>query len=211
MKQVHFKDGKTAPVNNIYCIGRNYAEHISELGNVPTGEPVVFLKPTTALNTNNTMRLPEFSDDIHHEVELVLYIGRDIADDDTPNLDCIAGFGIGLDLTARDIQSQLKAKGLPWTLAKGFPDAAWLSVLQAGTPPQISQLSLTVNGEQRQHDNTGSMLFDIEFLLRFLHSRFRLRQGDLIYTGTPKGVGRLHKGDALITTLNNDSYTLQVI
>ncbi|MFC0820816.1 fumarylacetoacetate hydrolase family protein [Moraxella marmotae] len=209
MKQITFKDGSTATVNNIYCIGRSYAEHISELGNTPTGEPVVFMKPTTALTTADRLHLPKFSDDVHHEVELVVYIGRDVADDATPTLECIAGYGVGLDLTARDVQADLKAKGLPWTLAKGFRDAAWLSVLYTGVP-SVCQLSLTVNGQIRQNDSTDKMLFDVGYQLRYLHDKFGLRQGDIIYTGTPKGVGRLERGDVLIAAIDKDAYTLSV-
>ncbi|OOR83269.1 fumarylacetoacetate hydrolase family protein [Moraxella canis] len=209
MKHVIFKDGSTAPVNNIYCIGRSYAEHISELGNVPTGEPLVFLKPTTALSTDDTLRLPNYSEDIHHEVELVIYIGEDVADDQTPDLSCILGYGIGLDLTARDVQSHLKAKGMPWTTAKGFRDGAWLSILTKGIPT-THQISLTVNGDIRQDDSTDKLLFDIAYQLNFLHEKFGLRQGDIVYTGTPKGVGRLVSGDTLIARLDAESYTIHI-
>lgn len=210
MKPIHFHDGASAPVNNIYCIGRSYAEHISELGNTPTGEPLVFLKPTTALSTSDTLTLPDFSDDVHHEVELVLYIGEDIADDVTANTQHIAGFGIGLDLTARDIQANLKNKGLPWTTAKGFRDAAWLSPLTTGTP-EICTLYLAVNDEIRQHDTTDKMLFDLNYQLNFLHRHFGLRKGDLIYTGTPKGVGKLSQGDKLTLRLNDQEYLVNIV
>lgn len=211
MKSVIFKDGSHAPVGNIYCIGRSYAEHISELGNTPTGEPVVFMKPTTALTQDNTLILPSFSDDIHHEVELVLYIGQDVADDANIDLSIVTGYGVGLDLTARDVQANLKAKGLPWTLAKGFRDGAWLSPLTHGTPPAVSTLFLSVNDEVRQHDTTDKMLFDCLYQLQYLHRHFGLRQGDLIYTGTPKGVGKLVSGDALVAKLDDDTYTISIV
>ncbi|MDH2272678.1 fumarylacetoacetate hydrolase family protein [Moraxella porci] len=210
MKSLMFKDGHSATVGNIYCIGRSYAEHISELGNTPTGEPVVFMKPTTALTQNTTLTLPSFSDDVHHEVELVVYIGRDIRDDEEPSLDAITGYGVGLDLTARDVQANLKAKGLPWTLAKGFRDAAWLSPLMHGTPP-VCQVFLSVNDEIRQDDSTDKMLFDVLYQLKYLHKHFGLRAGDLIYTGTPKGVGKLSSGDQLVAKLNGDEYNISVI
>lgn len=209
MKQISFQDGKRTPIANIYCIGRSYAEHISELGNTPTGEPVVFMKPTTSLSQADSLTLPTFSDDIHHEVELVVYIGQDVADDATPTLECIAGYGVGLDLTARDIQSNLKNKGLPWSLAKGFRDAAWLSPLTQGIP-DICTLYLSVNNEIRQHDSTDKMLFDVLYQLKFLHKYFGLRQGDLIYTGTPKGVGKLVSGDQLVVKLDDDVYHLTI-
>lgn len=209
MKNAFFKNGKQVAINNIYCIGRSYAEHISELGNTPTGEPVVFLKPTTALNTDSVLTLPSFSDDVHHEVELVLYIGDDIADDQAPTLQHISGYGVGLDLTARDLQNNLKNKGLPWTLAKGFRDGAWLSPLTEGVP-SVCTLFLSVNDEIRQHDMTDKMIFDFQYQLSYLHRHFGLRQGDLIYTGTPKGVGKLNAGDTLVVRLNTDEYQLNI-
>lgn len=209
MKTVHFTTGDTAIINNIYCIGRSYAEHISELGNTPTGEPVVFLKPTTALTTANTLTLPSFSNDIHHEVELVLYIGQDVADDAVATVECVQAYGVGLDLTARDIQAKLKEKGLPWTLAKGFKDAAWLSPLTLGTP-DVCELFLSVNDEVRQHDTTDKMIFDIAYQLDYLHRYFGLRAGDLIYTGTPKGVGKLTAGDTMVAGINGDKFVLTV-
>lgn len=210
MKTVHFVDGKTHSINNIYCIGRSYAEHISELGNTPTGEPVVFIKPTTSLTTANRITLPNFSQEIHHEVELVILIGSDVLDHEAPTSSCIAGYGIGLDLTARDIQSKLKSQGLPWTLAKGFRDAAWISTLNYGAPPSVCELFLSVNEEIRQHDTTDKMLFDINYQLNYLHRHFGLRAGDLIYTGTPKGVGRLQAADVLHIRINAEYYTLTV-
>ena len=185
MKHITFKDGSTAPVNNIYCIGRSYAEHISELGNTPTGEPLVFLKPTTALTTDNTLRLPGYSEDIHHEVELVVYIDQDVADDQIPDLSCIAGYGIGLDLTARDIQNALKAKGMPWTTAKGFRHAAWLSVLTKGIPT-THQLSLMVNGDIRQDDSTDKLLFDITYQLNFCMKNLACVKVTLFIQARPK-------------------------
>ncbi len=213
MKQLIFTDGSTAPLGNIYCIGRSYAEHISELGNTPTGEPVVFMKPTTSLTTANILTLPTFSDDVHHEVELVLYIGQDVADDSIPDVSCIAGYGVGLDLTARDMQGNLKAKGLPWTLAKGFRDAAWLSPLTKGAPDLSGgcELNLSVNGDIRQAGNIREMLFDAAYQLAFLHRHFGLRTGDVIYTGTPKGVGKLHSGDKLVASIDDKHYQLSIV
>lgn len=198
------------PINNIYCIGRNYTEHIIELNNTPSDNPVVFLKPTSSLTTASCLTLPKFSNSIHHEVELVLYIGKDIDNERTPQLSDIAGYGVGLDLTARDIQSDLKAKGLPWTLAKGFRDGAWVSPFRVGTP-STHQLSLAVNGQIRQNDTTDKMLYHYEYLLNFLHSYFGLRAGDLIFTGTPSGVGQLTAGDKLVVGLDNKRFELNVI
>lgn len=202
-------DQKPTPISNIYCIGRNYYAHIQELGNTPTDDVVVFLKPTSSLCTQNTLQLPDFSNDVHHEVELVLYIGKDIPDDQTPTVDCIFGYGVGLDLTARDIQSTLKTKGLPWTLAKGFRNAAWVSPFVA-QKPDTHQLFLAVNDTIRQDDNTDKMMYNYQDLLVFLHRHFGLRQGDLIFTGTPSGVGKLCAGDVVTVGLDTQRFVLTV-
>lgn len=197
------------PVNNIYCIGRSYAEHVSELGNTPSDNPVVFLKPTSSLTTSNCLVLPDFSSDVHHEVELVLYVAKDIDDNCEPTVADVAGFAVGLDLTARDIQSKLKAKGHPWAIAKGFRDGAWVSPFVAGEPT-IHRLSLMVNEQVRQDDTTDKMLYNYDYQLKFLHRYFGLRAGDLVYTGTPSGVGRLERGDKLVVGLDSERFELSV-
>ncbi|OSI10762.1 fumarylacetoacetate hydrolase family protein [Neisseria zoodegmatis] len=201
MTQIRF-NRQTTRVNNIYCIGRNYVDHIAELKNETPTEPVVFMKPNNSiLNDGSTIILPPYSQSVHYECELVLLIGRDsdgLCDEDLCGI--IAGFGIGLDLTARDVQGRLKEKGLPWTKAKGFRGAACVSdFVAAATLPQAQDcaFTLTVNGELRQKGHTSHMIYPIAAILRELAESYGLKAGDMVFTGTPAGVGELHSGDKL--------------
>ena len=192
-------------VNNIFCIGRNFAKHISELGNSGGETPVVFLKPTSALAREGTaIRLPHFSQNVHHEVEIVILIGKDGSGIPREQaLDHVLGYGIGLDLTARDTQDELKKKGLPWMISKGFDTSACVSsFLKASEIPDTAGMSfsLDVNGVTRQSGNSGMMLFPLPDLVAYLSSVATLHFGDIIFTGTPEGVAQIHSGDVL--TLN---------
>ncbi|POZ61800.1 fumarylacetoacetate hydrolase family protein [Chromobacterium alticapitis] len=189
-------------VGNIFCIGRNYAAHAAELRNPVENEPLVFLKPTSALlDEFSSIRLPEYSSDVHHECELVALIGKggsDIAPERA--LSHVAGYGIGLDLTARDIQSEAKRKGHPWTKAKGFRGAACVSTLAPAASvadPQRLTFDLRVNGQLRQHGDAGLMLFSLAEQISYLSRVYGLSDGDLIFTGTPEGVARMESGDEL--------------
>lgn len=203
MSYVEYQSGQIQTVANIYCIGRNYAEHARELGNQVEAEPVVFLKPTSALHReeDGPLRLPDIAGEIHHECELVLLIGqggRQIkADHALPH---IAAYGLGLDLTARDLQNQLKAKGLPWTLAKGFDGSAAVSRFVPASEvadPLALDFELSVNGSVRQRGEVRQMVHSIPDLLCWLSRYFTLQAGDLIFTGTPAGVAALQPGDKL--------------
>jgi len=186
----------------IFCVGRNYADHIKELENERPDQPVIFMKPETALVKNNDpVYYPEFTKDLHYEVELVLrvckegkYIQPQFADR------YIDAFGLGIDFTARDIQSQLKAKGLPWEISKAFNQSAPVSAFfpkeEFGDPGQL-EFSLQVNGEQKQKGNTSHMIFPVTDLLVFISMFFTVKPGDLIFTGTPAGVGKVEIGDRL--------------
>ncbi|WP_293764608.1 fumarylacetoacetate hydrolase family protein [uncultured Aquitalea sp.] len=200
-------DGLEKPVANIFCIGRNYAAHAAELGNAVESEPMVFLKPTSALlREGEDIVLPGFSEDVHHETELVVLIGK--GGDDIPvaeALSHVAGYGIGLDLTARDVQSLAKQKGAPWTKCKGFRHAACVSALVAADKvrdPQALSLRLDVNGAVRQQGSSCMMLFPVAYIIHYLSCVYGLQEGDLIYTGTPEGVAALHAGDALQLSLD---------
>jgi 2-keto-4-pentenoate hydratase/2-oxohepta-3-ene-1,7-dioic acid hydratase in catechol pathway len=203
LKQVFFHNkNQSMPVSNIFCIGRNYAAHVAELGNTKPSTPVVFLKPTSALSTEDTLiHLPEFSNRVDYETELVLLIGT-VAKQVTPEqaLKCITGYGVGLDLTARDLQSIAKEQGLPWTLAKGFDHAAciskFISAEEIGDPSQL-KFGMKQNGVIRQQGDVSLMLFDIPHIISYLSTMFTLQPGDLIYTGTPEGTGPINKGDQL--------------
>lgn len=186
----------------IIAIGRNYTEHIAELNNEQGAEPVVFAKPDSALLKDNApFYHPNFSDDIHHEVEIVLRIskmGKHIEPQFAHKyFDQIA---LGIDFTARDLQNQLKAKGRPWELAKAFDNSAPISsFVPVSNYPDLKNLnfSLKINGEIRQNGNTKMMLFDFDYIISYVSKFFTLKTGDLIFTGTPAGVSQVKIGDRL--------------
>lgn len=202
-------------VNNIFCIGRNYALHAQEMGSSVPEEPMVFLKPNSAILFNGgTVRLPEQSSDVHHEVELVIAIGktgRHIQPQEAGSY--IAGLAIGIDFTARDIQSAAKRAGKPWTVSKGFDTFAPVSDFlpsESAPNPDDLEIALLVNGKVVQSGNTKEMIFSVAELLCYLSTLFTLQPGDLIYTGTPEGVGPVVHGDKLTANLNQDLVTLHV-
>ena len=181
----------------IVCIGRNYGEHARELGNAVPDEPVVFLKPPSALiPRNGPINLPAFSTDVHHEIELVYTIarrnGRAVADKVT----------IGLDLTARDVQQELKSKGLPWEKAKSFDGSAYVAdaftALESfPSSGHTIEFMLKKNGQVVQSGHSGQMIFPVDALIAHVERYMTLEPGDLIFTGTPAGVGGLADGDWL--------------
>jgi acylpyruvate hydrolase len=186
----------------ILAIGRNYVEHIQELNNERPDEPVIFSKPDTAIIRDNApFYYPDFSNDIHHEVEIVLKISKEGKSIDPKfALSYVDEIGLGIDFTARDIQTKLKTKGLPWDLAKGFNGSAPISnFVPVAQFPDLKNInfSLKVNGELRQQGNTSLMLFPFEQIISFVSKFITLRKGDLIYTGTPKGVSAVKIGDRL--------------
>lgn len=191
---------KAVQVRNIFCIGRNYAAHIAELGNRPEEDPVVFLKPTSALHGPGTpIVLPPHSEEVHYEAELVILIGKagkHIAEDKA--IDYIAGYGLGLDLTARDLQTKAKQAGLPWAVAKGFDCAATVTPFVPASTfqnPLEVQFEMHLNGQPKQRGDTRNMLFSIRHIVHYLSTVFALQEGDLVFTGTPEGVGRLARHD----------------
>lgn len=195
-------------VNNIFCIGRNYAAHAKELGNKVDETPVVFIKPTSAIILEGEkIILPSMSNDVHHELEVCLLIGKDGKNIPIESaMDHLLGYGIGLDLTMRDVQNDARSKGFPWTISKGFDTSAAMSTFIARdeiADPQFIQFSLHVNGALRQHGNTALMIFSIPFIISYLSAIFTLQRGDIIYTGTPEGVARLNHGDRLTLQLQN--------
>lgn len=185
----------------IIAIGRNYAEHIKELQNERPDEPVVFLKPDTALLKDNApFYYPDFSQDIHHEVEILLKINKE-----GKNIDpkfahkYYDEIGIGIDFTARDLQQKCKTKGLPWEIAKAFNGSAPVSSFVPKSGYNLADLnfSLLINGETRQLGNTKLMLFDFDYLVAYVSKFFTLKTGDILFTGTPQGVGPVQVGDRL--------------
>jgi 2-keto-4-pentenoate hydratase/2-oxohepta-3-ene-1,7-dioic acid hydratase in catechol pathway len=200
--------GTALHVQNIFCIGRNYAEHAKELGNPVPAEPVVFLKPTSALcSGEDQIALPAQSARVDHELEVVVAIGRsgkNIAASEA--LDYVAAIAVGIDLTARDLQEEAKKKALPWALSKGFDTFAPVSKfvpLPNGARIDALNFELRVNGELRQKGSTADMLTSIPKLIEYLSRCFTLSPGDLIFTGTPKGVAPLKSGDQLVAKLED--------
>ena len=190
----------------IICIGRNYTDHIAELENEKPENPVVFLKPDTAiLLKGQPFFIPDFSQDVHHEVEVLVRINR-IGKHIQPKFahKYYDEIGLGVDFTARDLQAQLKAKGLPWEKAKGFDGAAVVGKWVAKTElPQVDELqfSLRKNGETVQAGNTALMLWKIDELIAYVSQFFTLKIGDIIFTGTPAGVGPVAINDVLVGEL----------
>jgi 2-keto-4-pentenoate hydratase/2-oxohepta-3-ene-1,7-dioic acid hydratase in catechol pathway len=185
----------------IICIGRNYADHARELKNDIPAEPVIFMKPDSALITGNRpFYLPEFSTDMHYETELVVRIhklGRHIEERFAHKY--YADITVGIDFTARDVQQRLKSQGLPWELAKAFDGSAVLGewVPLAGRDIQDLHFHLDKNGKTVQQGHTADMLFNVNQIISFVSRYFTLKIGDLIYTGTPAGVGKVDIGDQL--------------
>ncbi len=199
--------GRSYPIGKILCIGRNYAEHIRELGNEAPEAPVIFMKPATAvIGEGEGIVIPPYSRDCHHEAELALLIGRRGKEIPAAEaLDYIAGYGVAIDLTLRDVQAELKKKGLPWEIAKGFDTACPLSSFVPADrvpDPQRLQIRLSVNGTLRQDGNTSLMIHPIAAIVSHMSAIFTLEPGDVILTGTPAGVGPIASGDRLVAEID---------
>lgn len=200
--------GARFPVHRIYCIGRNYAEHAREMGATPAkGAPVFFLKPADAVVAlPGPVRYPPATGDLHHEVELVVALARGGTDIDIDDaLDCVLGYAIGLDLTRRDLQAAAKAKGLPWDTGKSFEQAAPMGPIHpvaAVGHPSTGAIALEVNGEPRQRGDLADLLFPVAEIIALLSRLFTLAPGDLIFTGTPAGVGPLQRGDRFVARID---------
>lgn len=197
------------PVGKIVCVGRNYAEHARELGNEIPSEPLLFMKGANALcSLHEPVVLPDGQGEVHHEVEMVAMIGERLrGETDLEEIRyAVAAYGIGLDLTLRDVQSKLKQKGQPWERAKAFDGAAPVSGFVDARGVSVRQnveVSLEINDKMRQHGHTGQMLFPTFQLIADINRLFTLEPGDLVFTGTPAGVGPLHHGDKLTARLGN--------
>jgi len=203
------------PVRRIYCVGRNFADHAREMGAAAPaspaerGDPVFFCKPADAIVVDGVVPYPPGTRDLHHEVELVVALGHDAPAGLLPReaaLALVFGYGIGLDLTRRDLQSAAKAKGLPWDTGKAFDHSAPVStLLPAGDAGDLSTLALElrVNGERRQHGELRDLIWDVADILHELSRLYALRAGDLVFMGTPAGVGPLVAGDRFVATLGD--------
>jgi fumarylpyruvate hydrolase len=193
------KGGGLFPVRRVYCVGRNYADHAREMGADPTREPPFFFsKPRDALSFRTEVPYPPATADLHHEVELVLALSRggaDLSPDETPEL--IYGAAVGVDLTRRDLQAAAKKTGRPWDMAKGFDASAPMGVITPGANVDRGAIALSVNGEVRQSGDLSHMTWSAAEVLSHLSKLVRLEAGDLIFTGTPAGVGAVKAGDRI--------------
>jgi len=204
MNKVRIRNSKKEfVVGKIVCVGRNYAEHAKELGNEVPEKPVIFLKAASALiHSGEKIIHPAFSKDMHHEVELVLLIGKAVKNANKSEAEnAIIGYGVGLDMTLRDIQNDLRKTGNPWTISKCFDTSAVVSdfVLESDYKLTLDEeISLSVNGQIRQKEKLSKMLFHPAEIVEYISSLMTLEEGDLVFTGTPAGVGKVEMGDRLV-------------
>jgi fumarylpyruvate hydrolase len=192
------------PVSRVYCVGRNYAEHAVEMGGDPDREPPFFFaKPANSVVPNGgTLPFPSATEDLHHEIELVVALGEGGSDLNASDaLSLVFGYAVGLDMTRRDLQAEAKKTGRPWDMAKGFdlsaPTSAIRPVSEIGHPERGS-IWLRINDELRQQGDLGQQIWKVPETIAYLSTLVELRPGDLIMTGTPKGVGPVHRGDRLV-------------
>ncbi|MCZ2292696.1 MAG: fumarylacetoacetate hydrolase family protein [Burkholderiales bacterium] len=198
--------GGSFPVHRIYCVGRNYAEHAREMGASDREPPFFFMKPADAVvpvpeGTTGTIRYPSLTQDLHHEVELVVAIGKGGRDIDAAAAAAhVYGHAVGLDMTRRDLQAQMKKGGRPWCIAKGFDESAPIGpIVAAGERGLLTHgaITLSVNGQPRQKGDLGDLIWSIAETIAHLSRAWALQPGDLIFTGTPAGVGAVARGDVM--------------
>jgi len=206
------------PVHRIYCVGQNYAKHAREMGNnADRVSPFFFNKPADSVFSGSMqIPFPSATENLQHEVELVVAIGRKGKEiKESEALEYVFGYAVGLDLTRRDLQIEAKKKGLPWTTAKGFDFSAPCSAIHLASKVgylEKGEISLSVNDEIRQKGNISDMIWSVEEIISFLSHFFELCQGDLIFTGTPDGVGQLNRGDKIEVEVENlDKLMLKII
>ncbi|HPN37519.1 MAG TPA: fumarylacetoacetate hydrolase family protein [Melioribacteraceae bacterium] len=201
-------DNKNYNIGKIVCVGRNYAEHAKELGNEIPEFPLIFLKPSSSLifSEQNIIH-PSYGNELHHEVELVLLIGKTIKDADIIEAEkSVVGYTVGLDMTLRDTQNLLKAKGHPWTLAKCFDTSAVISNFVSVKDYKLTlneTIKLSVNNIEKQNSKLNMMLFKPAEIISYISKTMTLEEGDLIFTGTPSGVNRVVKGDNIKASIEN--------
>ncbi|HNT40526.1 MAG TPA: fumarylacetoacetate hydrolase family protein [Rubrivivax sp.] len=204
---VPVRGGGRFPVHRIYCVGRNYAEHAREMGESGREAPFFFMKPADAVvavgeGQSGEIAYPSLTQNLHHEVELVVAIGRGGRDIDVADAaQHIFGYAVGLDMTRRDLQAQMKKDGRPWSIAKGFDQSAPIGTIVARAPaaPALSAgaITLAVNGQPRQRGDLRELIWSVAETIAHLSRAWTLQPGDLIFTGTPAGVGAVVRGDHL--------------
>jgi len=195
------------PLGKIVCLARNYAEHARELGNETPAAPVLFMKPASSvIGDGEAVVIPDYSQECHYEVELAVLIGKTArAVAETSAMEYVAGYGVAIDMTLRDVQNGLKAKGLPWEIAKGFDTACPLSEFvpaAAIDDPHALTLRLSVNGESRQNGSSADMIHRLPRIISHVSAIFTLEPGDIILTGTPAGVGQVVAGDVMDASID---------
>lgn len=211
MKKIRIKNSSNEfIVGKIVCVGRNYADHAKELGNEVEEKPVLFLKPSSAIiYSGENVLHPSFSNMLHHEVELLLLIGKNIKNgSEAESEEAIEGYGVGLDMTLRDLQNEFRKKGDPWTVSKCFDTSAVVSdfILKKDYRLNMNEeISLSVNGAVKQKEKLNKMLFGPVQLVQYISSLLTLEEGDLIFTGTPAGVGKVVPGDKISAKITNIS------
>lgn len=209
MKTIKFINGRAdVPIGKIVCIGRNYAAHVKEMGHSVEEFPVIFLKTASnVIYSGESVIHPDYSNNLHHEVELVLFIGESIKNADLISAErAIYGYTVGLDMTLRDLQNDFIKKGNPWTLSKSFDTAAVLSEVVIKDEYLLrgdENISLSVNGVTRQNTSIKEMIFSPVEIVKYISSKMTLEMGDLIFTGTPEGVGQVIRGDKIEASLEN--------
>jgi acylpyruvate hydrolase len=210
LKKVRIKNSsKDFTVGKIVCVGRNYSEHAKELGNEVLDKPVLFLKPSSAIiYSGDNIIHPDFSNEMHHEVELVLLIGRKISKANLQEAEnAIIGYGVGLDMTLRDIQNEARKKGNPWTISKCFDTSAIISDFVLKEDYKLTfdeEIALYINGVVKQKDQLNKMILNPSQIVEYISSLMILEEGDLVFTGTPKGVSKVNRGDKLKAQINDN-------
>lgn len=199
--------GSTFPARHVWCVGRNYAEHAREMGADPAAaEPIFFSKPAAALIQSEQVAFPADTSELHHEVELVVALGQGGRDLDAQTaLACAAFYAVGVDLTRRDVQAKAKAAGHPWEMSKAFDQSAPLGLLvpaRQWSPSPDARISLQVGDDERQRARMSDMIWGVGELLALLSARITLQPGDLVFTGTPAGVGPLRAGDRVVAEVD---------
>ena len=195
------------PVGKIYCIGKNYADHAKEMGGtVDRDQPFFFSKPPQSITQSNTISFPTQTNNLHHEVELVVFIGSkcsDIQKEDAQ--ESIFGYGVGVDLTKRDLQDIAKKNAKPWDLSKGFDNSAPISKIVQNEKNVLRQgeINLSVNGVKKQSSNLSNMAWEVDEIISWLSKFITLHPGDIIFTGTPAGVGKLNPGDQVDASIES--------
>ena len=195
------------PIGKVYCVGRNYADHAEEMGTkVDVDQPFFFSKPPQAVTQSNFIPFPTQTDNLHHEVELVVFLKSECSDiSPSEASEHIFGYAVGVDLTKRDLQTAAKKSGRPWDLSKGFDNSAPISNIQKKEGFVLSEgsISLRVNGQMKQSTNLSNMAWKVDELISWLSKFITLKAGDVIFTGTPSGVGRLSLNDKIEAVIEN--------